>query len=116
MESPCDPPADDEPTTFAVSSSNVSDPDMISGCIDSNADTDTFDLTRPVTGTGTYTVQCFAATGVAEFDTPSSSAFVPCTPEGSTPFVHNHVTTTDVVVRAQGSGTGGAYRLELVVA
>ena len=85
---------------------------MIEGCIDSNADIDTFDLTRPVTGTGTYTVQCFAATGVAEFETPSSTAFVACTPGGSTPFAHNAVVTDDVVVRAQGSGTGGEYRLE----
>ncbi|HJR24071.1 MAG TPA: hypothetical protein VJ804_01250 [Acidimicrobiales bacterium] len=114
--SPCDDPADDEPTTFAVSSGSVSDPDVLEGCVDSESDSDTFDLTRPATGTGTYNIQCFAAEGVAEFDTPISTGFVPCTPGGSTVFSHNEVTTADIVVQAQDGSTGGEYRLDLVVA
>jgi hypothetical protein len=114
--SACDAPADDEPTTFAVSSGNVNDPDVIEGCIDSGSDTDTFDLTGQDIGTGTLNVKCFGATGVAEFDTPATTEFVPCTPGGSAFYAHNSVTTTDVVVRAQAGGTGGEYRLELLVA
>ena len=116
MADACDAPVDDEPTTFAVSSSDLDDPDLIRGCIDSNSDTDTFDLTGQDIGTGTFNIRCFAETGVAEFDTPTSSDFVACLPGGTTFYNHNEVTPTDLIVRAQGSGTGGEYRLEVVVA
>ncbi len=115
--SPCDPPADDEPTTFSVTSSNLAAPNVINGCIDTASDTDIFDLTvGTVGGTGTYNIRCFGATGVAEFDTPATSAFVACTPGGTTLFNHNEVTTSDIIVQAQTGSPLGAYRLEIVVA
>jgi hypothetical protein len=113
---PCAGPADNEPPTFAVSSSNVNDPDVLRGCLDDGLDGDIFDLTGQDIGTGTFSIQCFAATGVAEFDTPASSDYVACTPGGSPVFVHNAVTATDVGVRTQVDSAGGEYRLEIVVA
>ena len=112
----CDAPVDDEPATFAVSSSNVDDPDVIRGCLDDGLDGDSFDLTGQDIGTGTFNIKCFAAAGVAEFDTPASDDFVPCLPRGTTFFNYNEVTTTDIVVRTQVDSPGGEYRIELVVA
>jgi hypothetical protein len=113
--SPCDAPVDDEPTTFAVTADTEGNPNVLEGCIDENTDTDTVDLTDAAANTNTFPVRCFAETGLVEFDTPGSTSFVACTPTGSSWFNHNDSTTTDVVVRAQGSGTGGEYRLELFV-
>ena len=113
--SPCEDPVDDEPTTFDVSSSDLGDPDVVEGCIDQASDRDTFDLTGQDVGTGVLSIQCFGAAGVAEFDTPASTAFVACTPDGSTIFNHQEETFTDVIVQAQSGSTGGEYRLEITV-
>ena len=113
--SPCDAPADDEPTTFNVGSGDPANPDVILGCIDSASDTDTVDLNDQGIGTGTINIRCFAATGLVEFDTPASSAFVPCVPEGTTYYNHQADPTDDLVVRAQSGSSGGEYRIELLV-
>jgi hypothetical protein len=117
--SACDPPADDDPTTFAVTSTDPASPNVILGCIDSSSDTDSYDLSGQSTSgtTGIVYIKCFAATGLVEFDTPAVTPdWVACTPGGSGPYGHQSVVSTDVLVRPQGAGSGGDYRLEMFLA
>ena len=114
--SPCNAPTDDEPTTFNVGSGDPNNPDVIRGCIDSASDVDTIDLNDQGIGTGTINIKCFGATGLVEFDSPATSAFVACVPGGTASYNHQADVSDDLIVRAQSGSSGGEYRIELLVA
>ena len=118
VSSPCDGPADDEPTAVVVSSMDPAVPDVIRGCIDSSDDIDVITLNRPgsATGTWTFSVRCQAADGVADFDTPAViDPGTPCVPANPPYYATGNQTSSAVTVLAHPGGDGGEYRLEILV-